>query len=132
MKEKKILVVDDERAIREMLEMALNRVGYSVCSVGCAEEALDVLRQESFPLMFIDLDLGKINGFDLCEKIRKDDSSAIIYALTGKAGLIEKAEIDKAGFNGCIGKPVGIATLYEVTKKTFNKLERVPLAQAYR
>ena len=124
MKEKKILVVDDERSIREMLEMALNRAGYSVCSVSSAEEALDVLRQESFPLMFIDLGLGKISGFDLCENIRRDDSSAIIYALTGNAGLIEKAEIDKAGFNGCIGKPVAIAALYEVAKESFNKLER--------
>lgn len=127
MKEKKILVVDDERSIREMLEMALNRAGYSVCSVSCAEEALDVLRQESFPLMFVDLGLGKMNGFDLCKNIRKDDPGAIIYALTGNAGLIGKAEINEAGFNGCIGKPVGIAALYEITKECFNKLDRAGL-----
>jgi DNA-binding response OmpR family regulator len=128
MKEKKVLVVDDECAIRGLLEMALNRAGYSVCSVSCAEEALDVLRQESFPLMFIDLSLGKVNGFELCKNIRKDDSSSIVYALTGNADLIAKAELDEVGFNGCIGKSVGIEKLYEVAKESFNKFEKIGLA----
>jgi len=128
MQEKRILVVDDERLIREMLEMAFNRAGYSVCSVSCAEEALDVLRQKSFPLMFIDLNLGGLNGFDLCKYIRESAPRSIIYALTAKADLIAKSEFDEAGFDGCIGKPVGIATLYEIAKETFNKLNRVGLS----
>ena len=45
MNQRKILVVDDERAIREMLELAFNKVGYSVCSTGSAEEALDYLKR---------------------------------------------------------------------------------------
>ncbi len=85
---RKILVVDDERTVREILEIAFDRAGYSVRSATCAEKALDILKKESIPLMFIDIGLEKMNGFELCEHIRKDSPRAIIYALTGYAEFL--------------------------------------------
>ncbi len=125
MEEKTILVVDDERTVREMLEMAFDRAGYSVRLAISAEEALDILKQESIPLMFIDLGLEKMNGFELCEHIRKDSPDAIIYALTGYAGLFGEQEIAEAGFDGYFAKPVRVETLYQITKDSFEKLNRV-------
>lgn len=125
MEEKTILVVDDERTVREMLEMAFDRAGYSVRLATSAEEALDILKQESIPLMFIDLGLEKMNGFELCEHIRKDSPDAIIYALTGYAGLFGEHEIAEAGFDGYFAKPVRVETLYQITKDSFEKLNRV-------
>ena len=125
MEEKTILVVDDERTVREMLEMAFDRAGYSVRLATSAEEALDIVKQESIPLMFIDLGLEKMNGFELCEHIRKDSPDAIIYALTGYAGLFGEHEIAEAGFDGYFAKPVRVETLYQITKDSFEKLNRV-------
>ena len=124
MQERTILVVDDERMVREMLEMAFNRAGYSVYSATSAEEALDILKQESIPLMFIDLGLKKMNGFELCEYIRKDSPDAMIYALTGYAGLFGEYEVAEAGFDGYFGKPVRVETLYQIAKDSFEKLNR--------
>ena len=125
MKEKKILIIDDERAVREMLELAFTKVGYSVRSTSSAEEALEILRQESFPVMFIDLGLEKMNGFELCEIIRHDNPSAIIYAITGYAGLFGEHEFNAAGFDGCFGKPFRIGKIYEIAKESFDRLEQV-------
>lgn len=132
MKERKVLVVDDERAIREMLELAFNKIGYSVCSTSSAEEALDILAHESFPVMFIDLGLEKMNGFELCETIRRDSPDVIMYAVTGYAGLFGEQEIIEAGFDGCLGKPFSIGTIYEVTKESFDKLDKRAAHRAIR
>jgi CheY-like chemotaxis protein len=125
MEERTILVVDDERTVLEMLEMAFDRAGYSVYLAASAEEALDILKQESIPLMFIDLGLKKMNGFELCEHIRKNSPDAIIYALTGYAGLFGEYEVAEAGFDGYFGKPVKVEILYQIAKDSFEKLNRV-------
>ena len=124
---KKILVVDDEELIRDMLEAAFSRIGVSVCSVTSGEEALEVLAHEYIPIMFIDLGLTTMSGFDLCEQIREDNPDAIIYALTGYAKLFGKQEILDAGFNDCFSKPVNLNTLYgavDDASVTVNKLEK--------
>ena len=55
--------------------------------------------------MFIDLGLETMNGFELCENIRKNNPDAIIYALTGYAGLFGPQEILEAGFDDYFAKP---------------------------
>ena len=90
--EHKILVVDDEAAIREMLTTAFTRAGYAAFTAVNGEQALEILKQESIPLMFIDLGLQTMTGFELCERIRQKKRDAIIYALTGYAGLFERQE----------------------------------------
>lgn len=125
MKEKSILVVDDERIVREMLELAFDRAGYSIYSATSAEEALNILKQKSIPLMFIDLGLEKMNGFELCEHIREKSPDVFIYALTGYTGLFGDHEITEAGFNGYFAKPVNIVTLYEIAEDSFKKLDSI-------
>jgi CheY-like chemotaxis protein len=125
MQEKTILVVDDERPVRELLKSAFDRAGYEVLCVASAEEALEILKQKSFPLMFIDLGLKKMNGFELCEHIRNDSPDAIIYALTGYAGLFGEHEITEAGFDGYFAKPVRVKRLYQITKDSFEKLNKL-------
>jgi len=96
MNNRKILVVDDEAPICYMLKMALNRVGYKVSTATCAEEALEVLTQDQIPVIFIDLGLETMDGFELCERIRKDDHNAVIYALSGYASLFDPSDFKEA------------------------------------
>ena len=123
MEARKILVVDDERTVREILEIAFDRAGYSVRSATCAEEALDILKKESIPLMFIDIGLEKMNGFELCVNIRKNNPEAIIYALTGYAGVFGPREMLEAGFDDYFAKPIGLKDLYRAVKESFEKLD---------
>ncbi len=63
MDEKKILIVDDEETIRELLEKAFCKAGYGVRLAPGAKEALEILRNEYIPVIFIDLGLEMMNGF---------------------------------------------------------------------
>jgi DNA-binding response OmpR family regulator len=124
MNAKKILVVDDEASIREMFEMAFSRKGYSVGSAATGEEALEILAHEDFPVMYIDLGLETMSGFDLCERIRENDSRAIIYAVTGYAGILGPEEILEAGFNDYFSKPLDFDVLLKSAAAAFEKIDR--------
>ena len=129
MSKRKILVVDDEALIRELLKDAFSKVGYRVHLASSGEDALAILGQESIPVMFIDLGLETMNGFELCEHIRKDSPDAIIHALTGNAALFVPHEIREAGFDSHLAKPISIKTLYKVAKDSFEKIERTGVSE---
>ena len=123
MNERKILVVDDEPLILDMLDDAFSKVGYSVFLATNEDEAFEILKQESIPLMFIDLGLETMSGFELCGRIRKNDPEAIIYALTGYAGFFEPQEMLEAGFDDYFAKPISLKDLYRAVKESFEKLD---------
>ena len=119
----KILVVDDEPLILDMLGDAFSKVGYSVYLASSAKEALGILNKESIFLMILDLGLKSMNGFGLCKNIRKDNPGAIIYALTGYSGYYNAQELFEAGFDGIFDKPIILKDLYQVVEDSFEKLD---------
>lgn len=126
--EQRILVVDDEASIREVLERALARKGYVVRTAASGEEALEVLRRDSLMVMFLDIHLGGMNGLELCSRIRIDNPIAVLYALTGYTDLFGLLECRKAGFDDFFTKPVSLKVLGEAAEAAFEKLERWDVA----
>ena len=124
MSEKRILVVDDEQQIRDMYSQAFSRAGYTVRAVESAEEALDILKQEQYWVLFLDLDLPGMNGVDLCRQIRKQYPIAIPYAVTGYASLFELSDCRNAGFEDYFTKPASLSDLLGAAEHAFKKLAR--------
>lgn len=126
MTDKKILVVDDESFIRELFEYFLGKAGYSIYTAATVEEALEILSLQAFPVMFIDLGLNArgIDGFELCEKIRKENPKAVIYALSGYINLFDPQEFREAGFDACFKKPPNIQAIQQAVKEAFAKMGR--------
>jgi DNA-binding response OmpR family regulator len=124
MNEKKILVVDDEEAIRDTLNQVFTQAGYVVRMAEDTEKALEILRQESIMVIFLDLKLPGMNGVDLCKKIRLDNQIGIMYALSGFVDLFGLVECRTAGFDDIFIKPASAELLLEATKEAFNKIER--------
>ncbi len=124
MSNRKILVVDDEKAIRNLFEQAIRRDGYNVRTAESAEEALELLKGEKIQVMFLDLNMPGMNGIDLCKEIRKDFPMAIIHAVTGYSSLFELADCREAGFDDYFTKPVNLTGLQEAAKDAFEKLDR--------
>lgn len=122
--ENKILVVDDEQDICDMLEKAFGKAGYAVHCAESAEEALEILRQENIQVMFLDLNLKGRSGVELCQQIRKDNAIAIIYAITGYTSLFELAGCREAGFDDYFTKPVELKFLRKAADDAFEKLDR--------
>lgn len=121
---KKILVVDDEKAILNLLKQAFSRAGYDVRLAESAETALDILKNETIYVMFFDLNLTQMNGIELCKAVKKSMPISILYAITGYASLFELAECRGAGFEDYFKKPVNISTLIQKAASAFEKIER--------
>ncbi|MFC1556330.1 response regulator [candidate division KSB1 bacterium] len=122
MPSKKILVVDDEDSIRQLFEEIFLSAGYDVITVESAEEALDLLENESIKVMFLDLNLPGMSGIELCKTIRKENKEAYIYAVTGFTNIFGAPECLKAGFNDYFFKPTEIKTLIDTAQKAFEAL----------
>ncbi len=120
----KILVVDDEKAIINLLKQAFSRAGYTVMPAESGEEALEVLEKEDMSVMFLDLNLPNMNGIDLCRRIKKDKPMSVVFAVTGYASLFELAECREAGFDDYFKKPVDIKTLVKAAGEAFERIER--------
>jgi len=122
--QKKVLVVDDEYMIRDILHEIFKTAGYTALLADSAENAIDILRKESVMVMFLDLDLPGMNGIDLCKKIRKDNPLGIIYALTGHVDLFSILECRRAGFDDFFVKPAKREIILAATEQAFEKVER--------
>ena len=122
--EKKILVVDDEVIMREMTTIAFTNIGYAVTSAASAEEALDILGNELFLVMYLDLNLPGMNGLELCRRFKADNPVAICYAITAYTSLFELADCREAGFDDYFPKPTSLKIIYKSAEDAFEKLER--------
>ncbi len=121
---KKILVVDDEESIRDVLASAFKKADYDVAVASSADEALSVLKNDGFQVMFIDLNMPGMTGLELCRRIRHEHPMALIFAMTGYSSLFQLADCREAGFDDYFTKPVKIKTLLKTAEEAFDKLER--------
>jgi CheY-like chemotaxis protein len=122
--EKRILVVDDDAPIREMMATFFTRAGYSIHTAEDAEEALALMKTYKFPVFFLDLNLPGMNGIELCRIIRKENPLSIVYAVTGYGTDFEVSECRKAGFEDYFTKPAELKVLLHAAEQAFQKLER--------
>lgn len=122
--EQKILIVDDEKTIRDLLEETFTKAGYDVRTAEDAEDAIEILRQESIMVMYFDLKLPGMNGQDLCRQVRAQNPLAFICAFTGHIDLFGLLDCRKAGFDDFFNKPAKLELLLDSAKTAFTRLER--------
>jgi CheY-like chemotaxis protein/two-component sensor histidine kinase len=95
---KRVLVVDDEQGIRELVEHGLTSEGYAVESAVTGAAALEILAKEPVPdVLFLDLNLPDMNGFEILGKIEKNKEfrDMRVFILTGRnLGSVELAELE--------------------------------------
>ena len=101
----KILIVEDDLAIRANLSDELEMEGYSVESVESAEAALELLSISDFDLTIIDWELPQMSGLELCGSMRRSGNRCGILFLTGRAAIRDKASGLDAGADDYLTKP---------------------------
>ena len=93
---KKVLVVEDEQLIADLLGKKLRKEGYYVLAAGDGEAALKQMREERPDLVLLDIVLPRLNGFEVLSEMRKDEAlkkvSVIIISNSGQPAEIEKAK----------------------------------------
>jgi CheY-like chemotaxis protein len=123
MTERKILVVDDEETIRDMLEMAFSRFGYTVRLAENGERALEILKKEKIQVMFLDINMPGMDGLELCRRIREEYPISIIHAITGYGSLFELSDCRQVGFDDYFRKPMDLEVLHRAAEDAFNKID---------
>lgn len=124
--ERKILVVDDEADIREILQFNLENAGFTVDCAGSAEEALEVL-SPSHSLILLDVMMGGMSGFRMAEVLRKEKNNQVpIIFLTAKSSQNDLLAGFSAGGDDYIPKPFSIQ---EVIARVRAVMRRFPQAE---
>jgi DNA-binding response OmpR family regulator len=101
---KKILVVDDETSIRDLLEMVLVREGYAVGIAENGKKALEMINSFEPDLIILDLMLPDMDGHEVCRKVTSEKHTPIIM-LTAKNELIDKVLGLELGADDYLTKP---------------------------
>jgi diguanylate cyclase (GGDEF)-like protein len=83
----RILVVDDEESIRNILSQILTDAGHEVTAAGSGEEALEIFRKEHFPLVISDIRLGGMDGIDLLTEVKRLDPDVQVLMITSYASM---------------------------------------------
>ena len=118
----KILIVDDEQSILDMLKLQLEFEGYSVYTAGNAAEALDKLSY-SPDIVLLDINMDGMNGLDLCVSIRDFISCPIIF-LTARVSEQDKINGLMAGGDDYITKPFGVMELISRVKAMLRRSQK--------
>lgn len=122
--EKKVLVVDDERPIVEILKINLQREGYIVFEAFDGEEAVSKAMTVEPDLILLDVMLPKLDGFSVCKKIR-EKSSVPILMLTAREEELDKVLGLELGADDYITKPFSIRELMARVKANMRRNEAV-------
>ncbi len=102
-----VLAVDDDAISRRAICVALGRINQKAIEAKSVMEALQKTRQQKFDLIFLDVDMPEMNGFELCTEIRKTElnKTAPIIFVTGMTDLQSRANSMLSGGTDFIGKP---------------------------
>ncbi len=123
--EKKILVVDDEAGIREIIQFNLENAGFEVDCASSAEEALEKLGQEHC-LILLDVMMSGMSGFRMAEVLRKEKNNQIpIIFLTAKTDQNDLLTGFSAGGDDYIPKPFSINEVIARVRAVLKRTERV-------
>ncbi|PKM93545.1 MAG: DNA-binding response regulator [Firmicutes bacterium HGW-Firmicutes-1] len=102
-----ILVVDDEKAIVDILEFNLRRDGYEVIKAYNGEDGLKLFREKNPDLVLLDIMMPKIDGLQVCKEIRSESNTPIIM-LTAKAEEVDKVIGLEFGADDYVTKPFSV------------------------
>ncbi|MGA7237889.1 MAG: sigma-54 dependent transcriptional regulator [Bryobacteraceae bacterium] len=114
----RILIVEDDGGLRQVIHIQLEREGYEISSVSSAEEGLAVLEKSPHHLVITDLGLPGMSGIDLLKRIRVEYPETAIILMTAFGTVQTAIEAMKAGAYDYITKPIHPFELKELVKRS--------------
>jgi two-component system response regulator AtoC len=122
MKEKlKILVVDDDRSIGKLIASLLDMEGYSYQVVNRGEEAIDLLRSESFDVVISDIYMGEVSGLDVLEAARESQTDVEVIIMTAHGSVETAVQAVRKGAFDYISKPFAVEDVLGLIRRIEEK-----------
>lgn len=134
MAEEKILIVDDEENILELIKFNLQPLGYDVLTLNNGSDALNVIRQHKPKLVLLDLMLPGMDGYDICKEIRKDNSISHtpVIMITAKSEELDKILGLELGADDYITKPFSVRELLARVKAVLRRTSTQVIESSYK
>ncbi|MBI5183014.1 MAG: sigma-54-dependent Fis family transcriptional regulator [Nitrospinae bacterium] len=117
----KILVVDDEKGMREFLSIMLKKEGYEVISAEGGGEAIDLIKDDSFDLVITDIKMPRLDGLTVLNAIKEIEPHTPVIMITAFAATETAVEAMKKGAYDYITKPFKIDEIRLIIKKALEK-----------
>jgi two-component system alkaline phosphatase synthesis response regulator PhoP len=134
MAEGKILIVDDEDHIRELIKFNLENNGYKIIEAADGVEALKLAKKETPELILLDVMLPGMDGYDVCKEIRKNNeiSNTPIIMITAKGEELDKILGLELGADDYITKPFSVRELLARTKAVLRRTRTQQIDKVYK
>jgi DNA-binding NtrC family response regulator len=110
---KRILVVDDQESMRDMLADLLDMMGHEARTASGGAEALDRLQQEAIDLVITDLNMPEMDGMELTKRIKSRTPTLPVIVITGYGTFHTERQVLASGADGYIPKPCTIHRVRE-------------------
>lgn len=122
----RILIVDDDKSIRSLLSIMLKREGYHVSSTGKGEEAIDLIRKETFDLVITDIRMPRFDGQRILKEVKAVDSEVPVIMITAFASTESVLDTMREGAYDYISKPFKADAIKMIVRKALErkKLEK--------
>jgi DNA-binding response OmpR family regulator len=112
-----VLVVEEEPAIRSMLELALGRSGFGVVLARTGEEAVAVFRRGGIDLVLLDVQMPGLHGVETARAIRAIDPATKCFFMTGNPGRYTAADFAAVGAARVFAKPFTVSEVVEALRR---------------
>ena len=123
--DKKILIVDDEKPIRELIQLVLKEEGFEAETAANGKEALSILEETSFPLVITDLKMPQMGGMDLLDAARKKWPETMFIIITAYASIESAIEALRKGAYDYLIKPLDLDDIILRIKRVFEHQDLV-------
>ncbi|NLK22100.1 MAG: response regulator transcription factor [Epulopiscium sp.] len=120
----RVLVVDDEKSIADIITFNLKREGYEVLNAYDGEEALGLIFDKDPDLILLDIMMPKLDGFQVCRKVREKKDTPIVM-LTARAEEVDKVLGLELGADDYVTKPFSVRELMARVKANLRRMAAV-------
>lgn len=117
----KIMVVDDEDALRTVLSGELMSEGYDVQTASDGDEAISTLQKENFDLVLLDIHMPRLSGFEVLKFVKQKHPKTKVVMLTGFADLKNAIESKKLGAEDFVSKPYDLVDLLTTIERVLSE-----------
>jgi len=120
----RILLVEDEEHLRDVIRLNLDLEGYDVTPVGDGKSALEEIDKKRFDLLLLDVMLPEVDGFQVCENIRLRNMNLPILIISAKGGSQDRIQGLKLGADDYLAKPFNLEELLLRVKILLKRADR--------
>ena len=119
---KRILVVDDEQSIREILSKMLSVIGFEVVVAGTGDEGLGLFQDGPFDLVITDLEMPGMDGWTLISRIKGDSPDTPVLIMTGSSQVHVAGQMKEQSANSVMTKPFRLTELKRTVQRLLSEV----------